>query len=397
MSELEFYTNLLNLPKTKVVSVKEEPRKYTFYCEIKQETSKCPSCENTCDCIHQYENRCVQDLSISGKEVWLELKVPQFYCRKCHRYFIHELEWIVPQKSYTQRQSKWIFELCSKQPFSEVACLVNLSSRTIERLYYKIAEEKLKLSEKYAQVRKLGIDEISNRKGKQDYVCVLTDLERGIQLDILKDRKKETLITHFKELGADFCNQIEVVSCDIWKTYILVAQECFPNAKVVLDRFHLVKSLNDVLDTVRKKLRKKEPKNEAFKSIKCILFKQHKNCSETEKKELKELFKQDELLGKIYSLREQFHTLFDSEFSFQEFSQFLNEWKQKATKIDFKPLHNFLNTISSWEEQIVNYAIFPVSNAVTEGLNNIIRYFKRISFGITNFNNMRLRVLSTFS
>ena len=76
--------------------------------------------------------------------------------------------------------------------------------------------------------------------------------------------------------------------------------------------------------------------------------------------------------------------------------EILEEWVQDASKIEFKPLQKFTTTVSNWKEQIVNYAIFPVSNAVTEGLNNIIRYFKRISFGIPNFENMRLRVLSNY-
>ena len=396
MNELEFYTTLLNLPGVKVTSVDQISNKYTFHCQVKEVKSKCPSCGKECSHVHQYEERKVQDLSISGKEVWLNLRVPQFYCPDCNRYFIHKLDWLVPQKSYTKRQSKWIFELCAKQPFSEVSCLVNLGVKTVERLYYSSAKEKLQLSERYTQVRKLGIDEISHKKGKKDYVCVLTDLERGIQLDILKNRKKETLINHFKKLGKEFCEQIKVVSCDIWKTYIKVAQECFPNAKVVLDRFHLVKALNDVIDNVRKQLRRKEPNNNLFKSIKWMLFKQNKKCSKEEKEELKVVFEKSTLLANIYELRERFHRLFDGEFSVEKFEEILEEWVQDASKIEFKPLQKFITTVSNWKEQIINYAIFPVSNAVTEGLNNIIRYFKRISFGIPNFENMRLRVLSNY-
>ena len=96
-----------------------------------------------------------------------------------------------------------------------------MSYRTVERLFYKQAEQQIDLEKRYAQVRKLGIDEISNRKGKKDYICVLVDLERGIELDVLPNRKKETLIAHFQSLGQGFCNQIEVVCSDIWKTYIL--------------------------------------------------------------------------------------------------------------------------------------------------------------------------------
>jgi len=204
----------------------------------------------------QYDTRKVQDLKISAREVWLHLRVSQFVCPTCNRYFLDIPKWIMPSKSYTKRQAKWIFELCKQQAFTQVGALVNLSNKTVERLFYEMAEKLINLPKRYAQVRKLGIDEISHRKGKKDYACVLTDLERGIELDVLPDRKKETLKAHFQSLGIDFCNQIEVVCCDIWKTYINVVKECFPNAEIVIDRFHVVKAINDVLDFLRKSVRR---------------------------------------------------------------------------------------------------------------------------------------------
>ena len=126
-----------------------------------------------------------------------------------HRLFAHV---------YTKRQSKWIFEMCKKQSFLQAAGLLDMCHKTVERLFYSTAKQVINLPERYAKVRKLGIDEIAHRKGKKDYACVLTDLERGTQLDVLRDRKKETLLALFQSLGDDFCQQIQVVSCDIWKT-----------------------------------------------------------------------------------------------------------------------------------------------------------------------------------
>ena len=134
-----------------------------------------------------------------------------------------------------------------------------MNVKTVERLYYERAEQIIELPERYAQVRQLGIDELSLRKGKGEYCCVLTDLERGRQLDILPNRKKETLIAHFQQLGPHFCEQIKHVACDMWGPYTEVAKECFPHTKITIDRFHVVKALNDVLDTIRKSLRQAKP------------------------------------------------------------------------------------------------------------------------------------------
>ena len=284
--------------------------------------------------------------------------------------------------------------MCEKQSFTQAGAILDMCPKTLERLFYFFAKKKINLPERYANVRKLGIDEISHRKGKRDYVCVLTDLERGIQLDVLPNRKKDTLIAHFQSLGSAFCEQIEFVACDIWKTYINVAKECFPNCQVVIDRFHVVKALNDVLDAQRKSLRRKYPDDECFKKLKWILFKRSEKCSQQDKELLQNAFEKSWQLEEIYELRKTFNAMFDISPNQEVLIKSLNDWITHAQKLDYKPLNKFLNTLQNWKEEIAAFAISAISNAVTEGLNNFLRYFKRISFGLPNFNNMRLRILA---
>lgn len=393
MTQEEFYEELLGFSGLKINSIEKTSRKIIFHCEVKTKVSTCPNCHEPTGIINQYETRKVQDLKISAREVWLHLRVSQFVCPICNRYFFDIPDWIAPGKSYTKRQSKWIFELCAQQSFTQVGALVNLSHKTVERLFYEEAEKQINLPKRYAQVRKLGIDEISHRKGKKDYACVLTDLERGIQLDVLPNRKKETLIAHFQSLGTGFCNQIEVVCCDIWKTYINVAKECFPNAEIVIDRFHIVKALNEVLDALRKNLRREFKDEDCFKSIKWKLFKRPEKCTETDFALLQNAFDKSWLLEEIYQLRNTFNSMFDISKTKQQLEQNLDRWIGFAEKLEFKQLNSFIGTLKNWKPQIAAFAAQKITNAVTEGLNNYLRYFKRISFGLPNFQHMRLRIL----
>ena len=394
MTELNFYETLLNLPNLKLISLEKSPKKIIFYCEYTKSSSICGNCNNKTETINQREVRKFRDLKISEQEVWLHIRVPQFCCKTCNRYYFDNPDWVEKGKSYTKRQAKWIFEMAQKQSFTEVGALVNMCHKTVENLYYRIAEQRIDLPKRYAQVRKIGIDEVSHEKGKKGYVCVLTDLERGIQLDILPDRKKETLKAHFQLLGEDFCNQIEAVSCDIWKTYINVAKECFPNAEVVIDRFHVVKALNEVLDTHRKSLRKEYKKEDGFKNLKWRLFKRYEKCDEEDKKVLQEAFEKSWLLEEIYELRKSFNAMFDVAPNQEVLRKSVHSWIQHAKKLNYEPLNKFIKTLENWKKPITAFANQRISNAVTEGLNNFLRYFKRICFGIPNFEHMRLRVLS---
>lgn len=393
MTDLDFYQRLLDLPGLHVTAVDTEPQRILVHGTLAAKPTPCPVCGEPTAVINQYETRKVQDLSISGKEVWLHLRVPQLACTMCPRYFVTPPEWIMPGKTYTHRQAKWVFEMCAKQPFTEVAALIGLSHKTVERLYYDMAEEQIDLAGRYVRVHKLGIDEVSHRKGKRDFVCVLTDLERGVQLDILPDRKKETLEAHFRALGPAFCAQIEVVACDMWRPYRDVAEQCFPNAEVVIDRFHVVKALNEALDRIRKQLRRARADAACFKGIKWSLFKRDEVCSTDEKARLDEAFAESSLLNEAYRLRNAFHALMDTSRDRATLAAGLTAWAQEAEQLESAPVNRFLGTLSRWLVPISAFASTGLTNAVTEGLNNYLRYFKRISFGLPNFEHMRVRVL----
>ena len=394
MTENNFYDTLLDLPNLRVDQVEKTGNRLIIHCHILAESDVCPSCQKETTSVNQYTERTLRDLSIVGKEVSLKIRVPQFYCSACSRYFTHELSFAEPNKSYTHRQSKWIFELCNQQPFTEVAALVNMSNKAVENLYFNRVREQINVKERFKKVVKLGIDEISHRKGKNNYCCVLTDLERGIELDILPNRKKETIIAYFRDLGGEICQQIKVVACDIWEPYILAAGQCFPNAEITLDRFHVVKSLNESLDAVRKSLRQDYNDKEQYKKLKWLLFKQPKNCTQEQLDTLNGAFMQSPTLHQFYIQRNRFHAIYDNATNSQEMKELLNIWTHQALKLEQPAMNKFVKTVQNWMTNIASYANTRVSNAVTEGLNNLIRYVKRISFGMPKFEHLRLRVLA---
>jgi len=397
MNITNFYETVLDLPDLKINEVELSANRIDIHCELSKKSGNCPNCGEPTGILHQYKYRKVQDLRISGKEVWLHLKVAQLHCISCDFHFNLSADWLLKGKSYTSRQEKWIFEMCARQPFTEVGSLENMNHKKVERLYFDVAKRNLNLKERYAKIRKLGIDELSHRKGKKDYVCVLVDLETNTQLDVLPNRRKETLVAHFQRLGQEFCNQIELVCCDIWKPYILTAEECFPNAKVVLDRFHVVKALNEVLDKTRKDLRKEFKEEQDFKGIKWKLFKRPENCNTQEEELLKKALDKSWILSELYEMRNTFNSLFDHFTDKKELIKNLELWIRHTENIKSKHMDKFVETLKRWQEEIANFSVHRITNAATEGLNNYIRYFKRISFGISNFEHMRLRILANSS
>ena len=326
--------------------------------------------------------------------VYLHIKMRQFYCISCNRYFSEKLEFADLNKEFTHRQSDYMFSLARKQSYTEVAAIVDVSPKTIERIVLEKCAKIINISSRYAQVKRLGIDEHSHRKGKKDFLCILTDLDKGIIIDILPNRKKETLIAHFKGLGDAFCKQITDVSCDYWDAYISTAQTCFPNARLILDRFHITKLLNESLDTFRKELRKTDKDNEHYKKLKWILYKQYHTLSDKQLDDLDLAFADSPDLKKIYFAREDFHHILDNSDSVKTALVAIQNWTQQLATKAIIVFDNFIKTLHKTKEYVANYVLDYLSNAVTEGLNNLIRSVRRTAFGMTNFQNLRLRVLA---
>ena len=87
----------------------------------------------------------------------------------------------------------------------------------------------------------------------------------------------------------------------------------------------------------------------------------------------------------MYDLRNQFNTIFDD-------ATFKEKVKQWLIKVE-KNMLRFTKTVKRWKKHMVSFAETRITNAATEGLNNLIRYAKRISFGLPSFKNLRLRTL----
>lgn len=394
MKKYEAYTEILNLPAVTITDVSVKNTRIDISCTLAGNSRKCPKCGLDCTLVNDRTTREIRDLNVADREVYLLVTVRQFSCTSCGHYHTECPDFADSNKCYTHRQSRYIFEICKKQSYQEVAAIVNMSSKTIERVVLSECTKREQLEKRYAQVTRLGIDEQSHRKGKKDYICMLTDLDRGIIIDILPSRKKAVLLAHFQSLGQDFCNQITDVSCDIWMPYISIAKECFPKANLVLDRFHVTKQLNERLDDYRKELRKELKDQEEYKKLKWILYKQYHRLTDTEIDNLQAAFEINPALKEYYFIREQFHHIMDNEENTESAVEALDIWVENIQKKEIVIFDTFIKTLQNHKVAIANYVKDKLSNAVTEGLNNLVRSIRRCAFGMPNFEHIRLRAMA---
>jgi transposase len=98
----------------------------------------------------------------------------------------------------------------------------------------------------------VGIDEIAMRKGHQDFVTVIGDIEQGTLLDVLDSHRSADIIEVLSQQPIEQREQVEEVSIDMWGGFPKVMAPVFPNAILVYDRFHVMKLVNNEFNKLRK-------------------------------------------------------------------------------------------------------------------------------------------------
>lgn len=384
---------LLNLPLLEVTHVEFGSQKIEINCQSRSPVGCCPNCLEPCSEVTKYYERKVRDLAVFGKKVYLLIRCRQFHCVICNRYFSEHFDFVESSQNLTKRLEDYLYKMTKNISVNQVSLKEDVHWETVQNIYTKYSQRALCQHNDLSKVRYLGIDEIAIKKGKKDYACVLVDLETATVIDFLKSRHKSFLINYFKEKGVEFCEQIEVLSSDMWEGFVNLTQEVFPNAVNVIDRFHFFCHLNKVLNEQRKDLRAEHKEEEDFKHLRWPLLKAPQKLDKTEREVLQKAFEKAPELKQLYELRNELKTIFDQPFNELQADVSIALWQQKAMALNNKFLNKFLKTLKTWRNKIMNYFSCRLTNATVEGINNHIRSIIRRAFGYRNFDNLKTRIL----
>ena len=241
----------------------------------------------------------------------------------------------------------------------------------------------------YPRVKRICFDEIAAHKGHGSYRLVISAPELGIVLDVLQDRKKETLEAWFTLRGTEWCAAVESYGA---------ARAYLPNATPVVDRFHVMKNLNDALNKTRRKAQKKldEADLKALKGIRWLLVRNRDDLTDEQRQQLDAMLVHAPELKTCYELKESFRALLNSDLNLEVAVSKLDEWMQQARNTGFSAMKTFSDTLNHWREAISNYFVDRVNNGFAEGVNNKIKLILRRAFGYHTFKSLRLHVLVAF-
>jgi transposase len=247
----------------------------------------------------------------------------------------------------------------------------------------------------------IGIDEISLKKGHQDFVAIVTGRVEGktVILGVLKGRTKAVVKNFFLSIPKRLRRSIQYVCSDMYEGFITAAKEVFgKRVHLVVDRFHVAKLYREGFESLRKKeLRrlKKELSKEAYKELKgamWILRKKAEDLTERDKEILSKLFLYSPVLKEAYSFRDELTALFDQKMTKAQAKQRLQGWMGRVRRSGIRCFDRFLKTLEARKNEIANYFSGRHTSGFVEGLNNKIKVIKRRCYGIFNTEHLFQRI-----
>jgi transposase len=302
---------------------------------------------------------------------------------------------IDPKRRHTRRFEQHIYRACLHSDCKAVAQESWLHQTTTKEIFKRWARRTIR-TKGTTPIRVLGIDEIAIRKGHQQYALVLSDLQRRCVIAVLPERNKDYLAAWFEQLSSDQRQAIQVVSIDMWHPYRQAVQAKLPHAKLVADRFHVMKQLNDRLTQMRRAIQRKADAatSQVLKGSRWILVKNRDDLKASEEAQLQEILATCSELRTLYLLKEEYRTICEKISDRQQAKRFLQAWLWKAERTGNRFLLKFAKTLRNWWHEILNYFDDRITNGFVEGINRAIRIIINRAYGYRNFDNFRLQVLA---
>ncbi len=381
-----FIRKQLGMKSHYVARVEETEDAVIAYVErIGRRQLNCARCGLPCKSTHgrSKKQRTWRDLSLRKSPMKISYRPFRVCCHRCKKVKVEKVPWAEPWSRVTMALAAAVAVMARQLSWLEVASYFDLDWKTVAEIVRFAVTEGLK-RRRWKPLHRIGVDEVSRRKG-HTYLTLVYDLERGRIVWIGETRKREAIDSFFQWLNPRRGRSIRAVCCDMWAPYADSIREHLPQATLVFDRFHLVRHCLDALDEVRREEVRHLTGSgkQAIKGTRFILLKNPWNLTSGQRACLLALattVKANRRLLRGYLLKESFQLFWGYRSPFHA-KRFLNHWLWQATHSRLKAMKKFAELVKTHIDGILAWTTLPVSNGMSEGLNNKVKLISHRAFG----------------
>ena len=383
---------IIDLPKYKIEEVKEVgPKTVRFFVRYEGEIT-CPHCQGVNLRKKDRFWRRVRHWVMGHhqlSELWI--RAYQYFCRQCCCYFHPRFPGILPFKRSSETFRKQVamehHEGIAQRTLSK---RFRLSSATIERWYQDFVHLEVQKQLGAACPKVLGIDEHFFTR-KRGYATTLCDLRKHRVYDVHLGRSEKALGGFFEQLKER--DNVQIVLMDLAEPYRCLCRKYFPRAKIVADRFHVIRLVNHHFLEVWKQL---DPKGRKHRGLLSLMRRHPWKLRKEQGKTLRKYLLEVPGLLPLYEFKQRLIQMLlqktkrakECKRLIPAFLQLIEDLKNSG----FERMKTLGFTLERWQEEIVRMWRFSKTNSITEGFHNKMEMLSRRAYGFRNFENYRLRV-----
>lgn len=351
----------------------------------------CPACSSS---TLRSKDRFIRKLhheSIGVRRCYLHLEARKFQCLDCGRYFNQRFPGIQPYRRSTEGFRLEVFEhhrdgICQKRLAEEQ----QIGTATVERWFHDFLERQVAQIKDATCPRVLGLDEHFFSR-KDGYATTFCDLEKHRVYDVALGHSEASLATRFEALPQR--QRVKVVCMDLAATYRALVKTYMPQARIVADRFHVIRLVNHHFLASWRQIDPIGSKNRGLLS----LMRRHAwHLKPIQQQRLTDYLATQPALAIIYAFKDKLTRLMLIKHrkarDCRRLIPILLDYVDQLRRSPFEALRTLGTTLWNWKEEIACMWRFTRNNGITEGFHTKMEMISRRAFGFKNFENYRLRV-----
>ena len=382
---------------------------------IKDDNIHCP----TCGCCQNIKLRgsksqIIKYSSTVEDNINIFLYRRIFKCENCGSYFKERNPFTSENRKISyQKEVKILNALRDiNSTFKRVATHFEVSPTFVTNLFdKKVSLNRLTLPDV------ICVDEVYSKKlSFHSYCFIVYSPQMKRIIEVLDSRKLDSLMDFFCKIPIKERDNVKFFSTDLYDTYRVLAKKCFPKAKICADPFHVIKNISDAFHSLRREIMNyydylKHEKNNYYWLLKKYWRLLSLDPSKLNHKRFKvnkqgQFMSQHEILEYIFTIDKRLEIAYDLLHEYRNFNQtatidnaeeWLDELIQKFIHSGIKQYEKVWKMLKNWRLEIINSFNkvngFRITNGSMERVNRDVKTMFRLSFGSTNFERMRNRIM----
>ena len=359
----------------------------------------CPHCHGKMIKYDFQKNSKIPLLEQAGTPTLLRLKKRRFQCKSCRRVTVAETSIVEKNCQISNLVRQKVTQLLTeKVSLTDIARRLRVSTSTV---YRKL--DQFTFKEHYDKLPAvMSWDEFGFKKGELAFVA--QNYETNKLITVLDNRRQITIRNHFLKYPLKVRQKVQFITMDMSGAYIPLARRLFPNAEIIIDRFHIIQHLGRAFLKTRIAIMNQfDKKSLPYRALKNHWRLSRKlSCKSFHSKTFGQTLIPHEVVKKTLNFSEELANYYNLYqlllFHFQEkrgddFFELIEENISKANHY-FK---TFFRTFLKHKQYIKNALETDYSNSKLEATNKLIKDIKRLGFGFRNFINFKKRVFITIN